>query len=206
MAVSRFVGTAVSEDERFTVHAHGPTVHDGPTPHANGPTPHVHGPTPHVHGPTPYVHGPTLHAHGSTPHPHADAHAHAHAHETHGAPQASGTFPHEKLDAYRAAVEMAALANKLAKQIPRGHRNIADHMLRAASNTVLLLAEGANRRGAGLKRQRFVESRGECGEVAAAADLLVVYDIGARVDIEQMKSLASRVSAMLTRLLARLDE
>ena len=100
---------------------------------------------------------------------------------------------------------MARLARKLAEQIPRGHRNVADHLLRAAANTVLLLAEGANRRGAGEKRQRFAESRGECGEVGAAGDRLLAFEIGAPTDAEALKRLASRVSAMLTRLIARLD-
>src|SRR5687768_16019864 len=77
-------------------------------------------------------------------------------------------FPHEKLDAYRVALGMARGAKALAQQIPGGHRSIADHLLRASSNVVLLLAEGANRRGPAEKRQRFVESRGEAGEVAAA--------------------------------------
>jgi four helix bundle protein len=148
------------------------------------------------------IQGPTIH--DPTAHVHAHEHEHEHAHER--APLASGSFPHEKLDAYHVAVEMAVLANTLAERIPRGHRNIADHMLRAASNTVLLLAEGANRRGAGQKRQRFVESRGECGEVAAAADLLLAYDIASRPDTEQLRRLSARVGAMLTRLIARLDE
>jgi four helix bundle protein len=88
--------------------------------------------------------------------------------------------------------------------IPRGHRNIADHLERAASNTVLLLAEGANRRGPGEKRQRFVESQGECGEVAAAADLVTILDLGSSSDAEALEKLAGRVSAMLTRLILRL--
>jgi four helix bundle protein len=134
------------------------------------------------------------------------AHTHAHADEQDWTHLGSGAFPHEKLDAYQVALAMATLANKVGAQIPRGHRNIADHLLRAASNTVLLLAEGGNRRGAGEKRQRFAESRGECGEVGAAGDLLVAYDIGSRGDAETLKRLASRVSAMLTRLIARLDE
>lgn len=115
-----------------------------------------------------------------------------------------GVFPHEKLDAYHVAVKMAALARQIAERIPRGHRNVADHMQRAASNAVLLLAEGANRRGAALKRQRFGESRGECGEVAAAADLVRDLGIGVETEAEELKLLASRVSAMLTRLMARL--
>ncbi len=156
-----------------------------------------------LHDGQPTTHEPAAHEttiHETTAH----EHEHEHAHER--APLASGSFPHEKLDAYHVAVAMAALANRLAEQIPRGHRNIADHMLRAASNAVLLLAEGANRRGAGQKRQRFVESRGECGEVAAAADLLLAYGIGSRPDAEQLRRLTARVSAMLTRLITRLDE
>ena len=151
----------------------------------------------------PWHHDATLHEERPTPTSHA--HAHAHADARHESARVDGSFPHEKLNAYQVALEMAALAKKLAEQIPRGHRNVADHMLRAASNTVLLLAEGANRRGAGEKRQRFAESRGECGEVGAAGDLLVAYDIVSRADAETLKRLASRVSAMLTRLIARLD-
>lgn len=146
----------------------------------------------------PDAHDPTTHEARST------CHAHAHDNPPRGEqPAAAGTFPHERLDAYRVACELAALANKIAAQIPRGHRHIADHLLRSASNVVLLLAEGANRRGAGLKRQRFVESRGEAGEVAAAGDLLLAIKIGSRADIQMMKSLASREAAMLTGLIAR---
>lgn len=113
----------------------------------------------------------------------------------------AGPFPHEKLDAYRVAVQMVALANQVATQIPRGYRHVADHLQRAASNTVLLLAEGANRRGAALKRQRFTDSRGECGEVGAAADLVLALSLGSPADAEELKQLASRVSAMLTPLI-----
>ena len=117
----------------------------------------------------------------------------------------AGLFPHEKLHAYQVALRMAALARQLAAQIPRGQRNLADHLLRAACNAVLLLGEGANRRGAASKRQRFADSRGECGEVAAAADLLLAMAIGSPADAQELKQLASRVSAMLTRLIARLE-
>lgn len=140
--------------------------------------------------------------------PRSTTHAHPHAHP-HAPPSTSrrsaGQFPHEKLDAYQVALRMAALARKLAAQIPRGQRNLADPLLRAASNTVLLLGEGANRRGAASKRQRFADRRGECGEVAAAADLLLAMAIGSPDDAQQLKQLASRVSAMLTRLIARLE-
>ena len=135
----------------------------------------------------------------------ADAHEHAHAHAHAPDGVAPAPFAHEKLDACRVAYEMAALANKIAARIPRGHRNIADHLLRSASNSVLLLAEGANRRGAASKRQRFVESRGECGEVAAAGDLIIAMNLEPRPEAERLKALAGRVSAMLTGLICRFE-
>lgn len=144
----------------------------------------------------------------STPPPSTiHAHAHPHAPPSTAAPRhlPAGLFPHEKLHAYQVALRMAAWARQLAAQIPRGQRNLADHLLRAASNTVLLLGEGANRRGAASKRQRFAESRGECGEVAAAADLLSAMAIGSPADAQELKQLAGRVSAMLMRLIARLE-
>jgi four helix bundle protein len=114
------------------------------------------------------------------------------------------TFPHQRLEAYRVALELAAAARQLSTAIPRGHRSVADHLLRAAANTVLLLAEGADRRSAGEKRQRFVESRAECGEVAAAAELAVVLGFVSQAEAAHVQQLANRVAAMLTRLLQRL--
>jgi len=96
---------------------------------------------------------------------------------------------------------MATTAGEVAAAIPRGHRNIADHMLRAASNCVLLLAEGANRRGAGEKRQRFVEARGEAGEVAAAVDLAAALGLLRDPKLGNLKHLAARVAALASGLI-----
>lgn len=143
------------------------------------------------------------HDHDHDHDPPSTSHAHAHEHDGSG-PSDAGGFPHEKLDAYRVALQMAVVAKRVADQIQRGHRSVADQLLRAASNSVLLLAEGANRRSAAEKRQRFVESRGEAGEVAAAADLVVALRLGPEGDAEELKQLAGRVAAMLTGLIARL--
>ena len=99
---------------------------------------------------------------------------------------------------------MARGAKFLAQQTPRGQRSVADHLLRSSSNAVLLWAEGANRRGSAEKRQRFVESRGEAGEVAAACDLVLVLEMGSEPGAPAVKRDAARVGAMLTRLIQRL--
>src|SRR5687767_9387772 len=52
-------------------------------------------------------------------------------------------FPHHSLEAYKLALDLARRAKTLTAEIPRGHRSVADHWLRAAAHTVLLIAEGA---------------------------------------------------------------
>jgi len=112
-------------------------------------------------------------------------------------------FPHNRLEAYSVALEMAVRARRLADRIPRGHRSLADQLLRAASTTVLNTAEGANRYTAGAKRQRYSEARSEGGEVAATAELLLALELAPREECQALQHLAGRVGAMLTRLIQR---
>ncbi len=86
-------------------------------------------------------------------------------------------FPHQRLDVYRVALQLAQQSKGLADRIPRGYRSFADQLIRAAGSTVLLIGEGANRFSKGQKRQRYAEARGECGEVAAALELLVALGL-----------------------------
>ena len=112
-------------------------------------------------------------------------------------------FPHTQLDAFVISKQMVRLANELAARVPRGHRKVADHLKRAASNTALLIGEGANRFNPAGKRQRYSEARGEAGEVAAAVELCDLNGWGSEAQHEQLLELAGRVGAMLTKLLHR---
>jgi four helix bundle protein len=116
-----------------------------------------------------------------------------------------GAFPHHKLDAYRVALDMAVVARRVADRVPRGFRSFADQLMRAAGSTVLLIGEGANRYGAAMKRQRYVEARGECGEVAAAAELCAALRLAPEAETAELIELAGRVAAMLTRLAQRME-
>jgi four helix bundle protein len=113
-------------------------------------------------------------------------------------------FPHTRLDVFRVALQMAAKAKPLADRVPRGYRSFADHLIRAAGNTVLLIGEGANLYSVGAKRQRYSEARGEAGEVAAAVELLSTLALVPAKEADEVLELAGRVGAMLTRLLQRL--
>ncbi len=110
-------------------------------------------------------------------------------------------FPHHRLDVYRVALEFALGCKNLSGSIPRGHRSLADQVLRSSSAIPLLVAEGANRKSLGTKRQRFEEARGECGESAAAIELMVVLGFVATEEGEACLQLAGRIGAMLTGLI-----
>lgn len=111
-------------------------------------------------------------------------------------------FPHNRLDVFNVALKMASQAKGIADQIPRGHRSLADQLLRASASVVLNIGEGANRTTPGAKRQRYSEARGEAGEVAANAQLLTTLDLIPADTCKALIHLAGRVAAMLTRLIA----
>jgi four helix bundle protein len=112
-------------------------------------------------------------------------------------------FPHHSLDAYGVALDLAKQARQLATRVPRAHATLADHLLRSAGHSVLLLAEGAGRMHDGEKRQRYVEARGECGEAAAACELLLTYGVIDPFAADEYLRLADRLGRMLTGLVNR---
>ena len=114
-------------------------------------------------------------------------------------------FPHDRLQVFQVALEMARQAKTIADEIPRGHRSLADQLLRAASSVALNIGEGANRTTSGAKRQRYSEARGEAGEVAANAALLTTLELVSAPGCDKLIHLAGRVAAMLTRLIASVD-
>ena len=112
-------------------------------------------------------------------------------------------FPHHRLDAYRVSLQLAASVHAVAAGIPRGRRSLADQMIRASQSTVLLIAEGANRIHSGDKRHRYALARGECGECAAALEMVQVLGIVQTDSTTQALVLADRVGCMLTKLVQR---
>ena len=112
-------------------------------------------------------------------------------------------FTHYKLDAYRVARELADLVMELTAQVPRGHHKMVDQIVRAATGTEALIAEGANRYTPKQKRQRFVEARGEAGEVAAHLERRPRYRFITEEQLMAGLSLADRACALLTGLIKR---
>ena len=112
-------------------------------------------------------------------------------------------FPHERLDAYHVAKELAVGVERLAASLPRGHANVRDQIRRAAHATMLNIAEGANRWSPRDKAARFATARGECGECDAALAFLLDLGLGAGSDVHSLRHRADRVGAMLTGLIRK---
>ena len=117
--------------------------------------------------------------------------------------QHSFHFTHYKLDAYRVARSLADLVMEITPQVPRGHHKMVDQIVRSSTGAEALIAEGANRFTSKQKRQRFVEARGEAGEVAAHLERLHRYRFISEQQLMQGLGLADRLCAMLTGLIKR---
>ena len=113
----------------------------------------------------------------------------------------SRPFPHEKLRACPVALSLIADVRSVADAIPKGHRQLADQMLRAATSVALNLGEGANRLHPKEQAQRYNIARGECGGLAVALDISRALGFADSRKVELVKSKAASVYSRLTVLL-----
>jgi hypothetical protein len=65
-------------------------------------------------------------------------------------------FAHYKLHAWQVAHQLANRVDEVVERLPPKRRDIADQVLRAATGTEALIAEGAHRYTKRMKRQRFI--------------------------------------------------
>ena len=109
-------------------------------------------------------------------------------------------FAHQKLDAYRVAIELFRGVEQLAVGLPRGYADLKDQLRRAAAAVPRHIAEGANRAHPGDKAARFVVAKGEVGECDACLEMAEVLALGPAGTLAELRRKADRVAAMLTGL------
>ncbi len=110
----------------------------------------------------------------------------------------NGYLPHEKLDAYRVALEMHEALNATLPR--RCLRDLRDQLVRASTSVVLNIAEGAGRASLADKRRFYEIARGSATECAAILDLLRLQGGGSAADRDRARRLVTRVVQMLSRL------
>src|SRR5262245_19538955 len=80
-------------------------------------------------------------------------------------------FEHERLAVYRAAIELVAVADVIAAEVPRGRSYLADQLRRAATSIPLNTAEGAGEFASADKARFYRIARRSATESAAILDV-----------------------------------
>jgi len=116
-------------------------------------------------------------------------------------------FDHEKLDAFRLAIQFSAQVTSILDELPpRGRPNALKHLDEASTSIALNIAEGNGKRSIP-DRVRFLEvARGSAFECAACLDVLAVRRTVARQTVNDGKELLVRVVSTITKLIARLED
>jgi four helix bundle protein len=106
----------------------------------------------------------------------------------------------QRLDVYQRAIQFLALAIEIVEQLPRGHADRADQLVRAAESVVRNIAEGSGRWSQADSAKHYKIARGEAMECAASLDVLRVRKLVADGSYHRGIELLGAVVAMLTRM------
>ena len=111
------------------------------------------------------------------------------------------TFSHERLDAYRVAMEFLGVAHDISRQLPRTKGQLGDQLSRAGEGIVLRIAEGAGAEWRSAEQKRYFRSaRGSAMECAAVLDICRTRAVGTQEQLETGRRQLLRLVRMLTRL------
>ena len=107
----------------------------------------------------------------------------------------------QRLDVYQRAIEFLALASEIVEDLPRGHAERADQLLRAAESVVRNIAEGAGRWSEADSAKHYKIARGEAMESAASLDVLRLRRLVTSERYERGIKLLEAVVAMLSKMI-----
>lgn len=112
-----------------------------------------------------------------------------------------GMLSFQKLRVYQRSIEFVALAMEVIGNLPKGHSDLADQLLRAAQSQPRNIAEGAGRRTAVDQARFYTHARGSAMEAAAALDTMLVMKLVADATHRQGMELLEAIVAMLTKMI-----
>jgi four helix bundle protein len=106
----------------------------------------------------------------------------------------------QKLRVYQHTIEFLALSLEIIRDLPKGHAELADQLLRAAQSQPRNIAEGAGRR-TGVDQSRFyTHARGSAMEAASALDTMQVMKLVSEARYSRGIELLEAIVAMLTKM------
>lgn len=109
-------------------------------------------------------------------------------------------FDHEKLDVYRAAIELVILIEGIVEALPRGRAYVADQFQRAGTSVPLNIAEGTGEYAVNEKIRFYRMARRSATECAGIFDVCVGLKLVDEKKYKQGRELLIRIVAMLTKM------
>ena len=109
-------------------------------------------------------------------------------------------FDHERLDAYKVAIEFVVAGNDVVERLPRGRGYLADQLQRAATSIPLNIAEGAGEFSRKEKARFYRIALRSATESAATLDVCRCLTLIGDEQCGRGKDLLVRIVSMLTKM------
>jgi four helix bundle protein len=107
----------------------------------------------------------------------------------------------QRLEVYQRAIEFLALVGDIVAELPKGHSDRSDQLVRAAESVVRNIAEGAGRWSEADSAKHYKIARGEAMECAASLDIMKLRKLVAAQHYEHGICLLESEVAMLTKMI-----
>ena len=109
-------------------------------------------------------------------------------------------FDREKLDVYKAAIELVVLIDEIVNQLPRGRAYLVDQLQRAGTSVPLNIAEGAGEYSSNEKCRFYRMAKRSATECAAIIDVCQRLKLMECVQLTKARDLLFRIVSMLTKM------
>jgi len=110
------------------------------------------------------------------------------------------SFDHEKLDVYKAAIQLIVLIDKIIDHLPRGKSYLADQLQRAGSSVPLNIAEGAGEYSSNEKARFYRMAKRSATECAGIVDVCRHLQLIEEKQYTEIRQLLLRIVSMLIKM------
>jgi len=112
----------------------------------------------------------------------------------------SSHFDHEKLDVYKAAIDLVILVDEIVEHLPRGRAYLADQLQRAGASVPLNIAEGAGEYAGNEKCRFYRMAKRSATECAGIFDICFRLKLIEDDRYRKGRDLLIRIVAMLIKM------
>jgi four helix bundle protein len=117
--------------------------------------------------------------------------------------EGAGMLSFQRLDVYQRAIEFLALVGDIVGELPKGHAERADQLVRASESVVRNIAEGSGRWSEADCAKHYKIARGSAMECAASLDVMRIRKVLRAEHYDRGIRLLEAVVAMLTKMLVK---